>query len=150
MKIFKFCIIILLSIVLTVNAYTQCISYARGIAKPKLAPFIHDGNYNATFIEEGESAELYKTFFSGQEYRLVFDAVENLPKNVRIRILDEQKNIIFDNADHNYAYVWDFESQTTETLTIHIKIPENNPENDTFVGGCVAILFGVKPEGKRN
>ena len=128
---------------------SQCIGFARSIAKPKLAPFIHDGNYNGTFIEEGESAELYKTFFKGEEYRLVFDAVESLPKNVRIRVLDEKKSVIFDNADHNYAYVWDFVSQTTETLTIHIKVPEGNPESATLVGGCIAILFGIKSEGKR-
>ena len=149
MKILKFCAIIFLFFILATNIYAQCIGFARSIAKPKLAPFIHDGNYNATFIEEGESAELYKTFFKGQEYRLVFDAVENLPKNIRIRILNEQRHIIFDNADHNYAYIWDFESQTTETLTIHIKIPESNTESDTLVGGCMSILFGVKSEGKR-
>ena len=149
MKIYKFCTIILLFFILATNSNAQCIGFARSMAKPKLVPYIHDGNYNATFIEEGESAELYKTFFKGQEYRMVFDAVENLPRNVRIRILDAQRNIIFDNADHNYAYVWDFESKTNETLTIHIKVPESNPENDTLIGGCIAVLFGVKSEGKR-
>ena len=149
MKIFKYCIITLFFFILATVISAQCIGFARSIAKPKLAPYIHDGNYNATFIEEGESAELYKTFFKGQEYRMVLGVVENLPKNVRIRILDAQKNVIFDNADHNYAYVWDFESKTNETLTIHIKIPESNPENDTFIGGCITVLFGVKSEGKR-
>ncbi len=123
------------------DTFSQCISFARNIAKPQLAPFIHDGNYNATYMEEGETAELYKTFFEGEEYRLVVATVESLPK-LRIRIMDDQRNIIFDNADHKFAHVWDFQAKTTGTLIIHIKVPDNL-EKTTVQGGCVAILFGV-------
>lgn len=124
------------------DVFSQCISFARNIAKPQLAPFIHDGNYNATFMEEGESAELYKTFFEGEEYRLVVATVESLPK-LRIRILDDQRNIVFDNADHQYAQVWDFDAKTTGTLIVHIKVPDDK-QSTSVRGGCVAILFGVK------
>ena len=127
---------------------SQCVSFARGIAKPLLAPFIHDGNYNATFMEEGESAELHKTFFRGEKYRLAFAAVEALPKNIRIRILNDQMKVIFDNAEHNYVYVWDFESESTENLIIHVKIPEN-PQSDIIKGGCIAVMFGIEQIDKR-
>lgn len=130
------------------HGWSQCISFARSIAKPQLAPYIHDGNYNATFLEEGETAELYKTFFEGEEYRLVVAAVESLPK-LRIRILDDQRNVIFDNAEHQYAQVWDFVAKTTGTMIVHIKVPDKG-DSDTVTGGCVAILFGIKSDnGKR-
>lgn len=124
------------------NAQAQCISFARNIAKPQLAPFIHDGNYNATYMEEGESAELYKTFFAGEEYRLVVATVESLPK-LRIRILDDQRNVIFDNADHQFAQVWDFEAKSSGTMIVYINVPDTK-QKSTVLGGCVAILFGVK------
>lgn len=131
------------------QAWTQCISFARSIAKPQLAPYIHDGNYNATFMEEGESADLYKTFFEGEEYRLVVAAVESLPK-LRIRVLDDQRNEIFDNANHQFAQVWDFVAKTTGTMIVHIDVPDQK-KSETITGGCVAILFGIKSgdNGKR-
>lgn len=143
--------IFLLVVLLSGSAqgWSQCISFARSIAKPQLAPFIHDGNYNATFMEEGETADLYKTFFEGEEYRLVVAAVESLPK-LRIRVLDEQRNVVFDNADHQHVQVWDFVAKTTGTMIVHIDVPDQK-ESDTVTGGCVAILFGIKSDsnGKR-
>jgi hypothetical protein len=133
----------------SINVDSQCIPFAKTIAKPKLAPFTHDGNYNATFMEEGETVELSKTFFSGQEYRLVFAAVEAIPKKVRIRILNEQMKVLFDNADYNYTYIWDFRAETTENLIVHLKIPENENSNK-IIGGCVAIMFGIKIPDKRS
>ncbi|MDR2928201.1 MAG: hypothetical protein LBV41_08400 [Cytophagaceae bacterium] len=150
MKIHKFSIFCLFFVFIgTINNEAQCIAFARGVAKPKILPFVHDGNYNATFIEEGESAELYKTFFEGQTYRLVVAATETLPKNIRIRILNEQRKVMFDNAEHGYVYVWDFEAQTSETLIVHAKVPEGNPESPTIAGGCLAIMFGIKSDVKR-
>ena len=129
--------------VTTVNTQQQCLSFARGIVRPMLSPYIHDGNYTATFIEEGESADLHKTFFKGEKYRLVFAAVDALPKNVRIRLLDENNAIFFDNAEHDYVYVWDFELEATERLIVRINIPDSN--ETTIRGGCMAVLFGIVP-----
>jgi len=129
----------------SINA--QCLSFAKLVAKPQLAPFTHDGNYNATLMEEGETAELNKTFFSGQEYRLVLATVDALPKNIRIRLLNQQRKVIYDNADHNYTYVWDFKLETTENLIIHIKIPDE--DGDKIRVGCIAIMFGIKMSEKQ-
>jgi hypothetical protein len=124
----------------------QCVSFARNIAKPMLEPFVHDGNYNATYMEEGESAELYKTFFKDEEYRLVVASVENLPQ-LRIRVLDENRQVVFDNAEHNFTNIWEFKSESTNNMIVHIKVPDKG--GDTLAGGCVAILFGIKPAGRR-
>ncbi|GAO28654.1 hypothetical protein [Geofilum rubicundum] len=126
----------------------QCISFARNIAKPLLEDYIHDGNYNATYMEEGESAELYKTFFQDEEYRLVVSGVESLPQ-IHIRLLDDQRNVIFDNANHDFAQVWDFKAETTGTLIVYLKIPDSE-EGTQITGGCIAILFGVESTGRRN
>lgn len=136
---------LVLSIAFIEPSQAQCISFARNVVKPLLDPYIHDGNYNATYMEEGESAELYKTFFKGESYRLVVKGVDDLPQ-VHIRLLDNQRNIIFDNANHNFVNVWNFAAENTGTMIVHISIPEKEG-GGKIVGGCVAILFGV--ENKR-
>jgi len=148
MKIVK-CSLLIVGLFFSVQIVNaQCLSFAKSIAKPKLEPYTHDGNFNATIIEEGESAELNKTFFSGEEYRLVLAAMDALPKNIRIRVLNQQRKVIFDNADHDYAYIWDFKAESTESLIVHIKVPED-VDSDVIKGGCIAIMFGIKMAEKR-
>jgi hypothetical protein len=148
MIVIRNCFLFLVFLFFGLNANSQCIAFAKTIAKPKLEPYTHDGNYSATYIEEGESVEISKTFFSGQEYRLVFATVESMPKNARIRILDQQMKVVFDNADHDYTYIWDFKAESTESLIIHIKIPEDE-QSDKIKSGCIAIMFGIKIADKR-
>lgn len=142
----KWYIFLLFLFALTVSSSAQCISFARNIAKPKLAPFVHDGNYNAAYMEEGESAELYKTFFQGEEYRLVVTGIESLPR-LRIRLLDDRRDVVFDNADHNFVQEWDFTAYTTGTMIVQVRVTDDG--NDNYTGGCVAIMFGVKASGRR-
>ena len=129
------------------QAQSPCHSFARNIAKPLLEDFIHDGNYNATYLEEGESAELYKTFYEGQSYRLVVAVVDQLP-SARVRLLDSKRNVVFDNANYEMASVWDFVAESTGTMIVQIKLPEPADEAN-IVGGCIAILFGVENTGRR-
>lgn len=148
MRIVKLFIIALLMCTVGTAVNAQCVNFARLVVKPQLEPFTHDGNYNATLLEEGESVELSKTFFSGEEYRLVLGVVDALPKNIRIRILNSKRQVVFDNADHKYTYVWDFRPETTDNLLIHIKIPEDE-NSDKIRGGCIAIMFGIKMSDKK-
>ncbi len=126
----------------SMQGHAQCIGFAKNIARPLLGDFVHDGNYSATILGEGESAELYKTFFEGVEYRLVVAGVNTLPQ-IRITVTDMHKMVLFDNAHHNFSQKWDFYMQTTQKLVVKIKVLEND-DAETNTGGCVAILFGVK------
>ena len=78
----KFSIIILaiigLFFVSPQTASAQCKEFAKTTCKPDLLPYVHDGIYNATVLSEGETVELYKTFYSGQEYRIVVCADNDL------------------------------------------------------------------------
>ena len=143
----RFLLVLFLLFLLLGSASGQCVSFARNIAKPLLQEFIHDGNYNATYMAEGESAELYKTFFEDEEYRLVVAAVDSLPP-LHVRLMDDQRNVVFDNANHDFAMVWDFTAETTGTMIVYVKIPENE-QGSQITGGCIAILFGVKSTGRR-
>ena len=77
----------------------QCKNFAKKICKLELLPYVHDGIYNATVLSEGETAELYKTFYSGQEYRVTICGDENLPP-VQFQVLDAERNVLYDNTPY--------------------------------------------------
>lgn len=127
--------------------HAQCFSFAKNVCKPALGDYVHDGNYNATMLSDGESADLYKTFFSGQKYRVVIGKVKSLP-NIRFQVINQNDDVLFDNSDHNYTLSWDFEVETTQQLIIHLEVDEPDENANAQVSGCVAILFGIE-ERKR-
>ncbi len=132
-------------ILITISEFTdaQCFSYAKHVCKSSLGEYIHDGNYNATVLGEGETAEVYKTFFSGQKYRVAICKVDSLP-DVFFKIIDNENNILFDSRRHNKTLYWDFEIETTQQLIVHVKVAEKDPNSKTKVSGCLSILFGIK------
>ena len=125
------------------QAEAQCFSYARGMCKSELKEFVHDGNYNATILSEGETAEIYKTFFSGQEYRVVVCKVDSLPP-VNFKVIDGEDNILFDSEKQGGANVWDFKVESTQQLIIHVEVSEKDKNSKEKTAGCVSILFGIK------
>jgi hypothetical protein len=60
-------VLVLLLSVTTINVDAQCKAFAKKVCLPELAPYVHDGNYHAAILVEGEEAELYKTFYSDME-----------------------------------------------------------------------------------
>jgi hypothetical protein len=137
--------LLLLAALLTVN-YTvqaQCKGFAKKICKQELTPYIHDGNYHAAILTEGEEAELYKTFYSGQNYRIAVCGAEPLTK-IEFQVIDAYKNLLYDNRDHNNVMSWDFKLDASQQLKIVIKVPVTNKQAEYPFSSCVAIMFGFK------
>ncbi len=131
---------------LTVSSYTvnaQCKTFAKKICKAELGAYIHDGNYHAAILTEGEEAELYKTFYSDQDYRLSICGNNNLPP-IEFKILDSNKNVLYSNKDSDYAKSWDFKLESSQQLKLVVKVTTFEQGSDTPASGCVAILFGFK------
>lgn len=126
------------------DASSQCVGFARAVVKPELSPYIHDGNYNATILGEGESVVLRKTVFEGQKYRIVVEGVPELP-GLRFRVVDSGSQVLFDNALYDYATSWDFDVQDTRTISVEVTVREDDNPNRS-IGGCVAVLFGLDME----
>ncbi len=130
-----------------VKGMAQCKNFAKRICRLELTPYIHDGNYNAAVLTEGEDAELFKTFYSGQEYRVAVCGSESLEK-IEFQILDVERRLLYTNATDDYKTYWDFKVEATQQLIIFVKI-HNNPGSEdagTLESGCVAILFGLKAD----
>lgn len=134
---------------LTFSSFTgeaQCKNFAKKVCKLELAPFIHDGNFNAAILTEGEDAELFKTFYAGQEYRISVCGSESLAK-VEFQVLDVQRKVLYTNSSRNFSPSWDFKVEATQQLIISVKVHSNPAaQPEELASGCVAIMFGLKPD----
>jgi len=126
---------------LSVNG--QCKAFAKRTCLPELGSYIHDGNYHATVLSEGEEAELYKTFYSDMEYRLSICGDEALPA-VQFTVIDAEKKILFSSKESNNAKTWDFKLESSQQLRLVIKVSSSGQQGGIPATGCVAIMFGFK------
>ena len=140
-KIFGIVIIAFLFIALPNMVDAQCKNFAKKICKLELLPYVHDGIYNATVLSEGETAELYKTFYSGQEYRISICGDETLPP-IQFQVLDAERNVLYDNKKHQYAKSWDFKLESSKQLIISIQVQTSDELSDQILSGCVSVLVG--------
>ncbi|MCF8222479.1 MAG: hypothetical protein K9J25_04975 [Bacteroidales bacterium] len=125
------------------NANAQCKGFAKKICKAELGEYTHDGNYHAAILVEGEEAELYKTFYSDQDYRVAICGSDNLPA-VEFKVMDASKNILYSNAENDYSRTWDFKLESSQQLKLVVKVTTFENESDDPASGCVAIMFGFK------
>jgi len=139
--------LIILTILALVPFYgnAQCKSFAKKVCKLELTPYIHDGNFNAAVLTEGEDAELYKTFYAGQNYRIYICGSDALP-DIEFQVLDVNRNVLYDNRKNDYSRLWDFKLQSSQQLIISLRVKNSEEETDELISGCVAIMFGIKDE----
>jgi hypothetical protein len=123
------------------NGVSQCKSFAKKVCMLELVPFVHDGIYNAAMLSEGEYVELYKAFYSGQDYRIAICGADDIPK-VNFQVLDKDKNVLYDNKKYDYDRVWDFTLDSSQLLTIVIQVETSDQLSDEISNGCVAVLVG--------
>lgn len=136
-----FILTLIISVNYSVNA--QCKGFAKKQCKLDLIPYIHDGNYHAAILTEGEEAELYKTFYSGQNYRIAVCGAEALGP-VEFQIIDAYKNVLYDNRNNKNSSTWDFKLESSQQLKIAVKVPAGKGDSEYPASGCVAIMFGFK------
>lgn len=139
---FRALIIIIAFSFISFSGWSQCKGFAKKICKVELSPYIHDGNYHAAILTEGEEAELYKTFYSDQEYRIAICGSDALPP-VQFKIIDNQRKVLYDNVSNDYSQTWDFKLESSQQLKISVKVlvSEENPDMAPQ-SGCVSIMFG--------
>ncbi len=140
-RIIPLIIITLLLPALSVNG--QCKAFAKKICLPELGSYTHDGNYHAAVLNEGEEAELFKTFYSDMEYRLSVAGEENLPP-VEFTVYDADSNVLYSNKENGLAGTWDFRLESSQQLRFSIRVPTASQQGSTPAGGCVAIMFGFR------
>ena len=126
------------------NVHSQCKAFVRQNCVPKLHPYIHDGSYQAVMMSEGEEAEVFKTIFAGQKYRLFVCADKFLP-TIEFIVSDARQNILFDNSKNNNVKHWDFRPAASQQIKVTIRVPKSSKQSDDeeIISECVGILFGL-------
>ena len=119
----------------------QCEKMAKSTIK-NLFPFRFNGQLNSMVLSEGEIAELNIVFSGGIKYRILSKGGIGIG-DLAIRIYDRKHVLVYDNADHSMAQIWDFENKATQNFTIEVKFPIGDEGYNAVTGrGCVAIAIG--------
>ena len=129
----------------SLDAQAQCKAFVKSDCLPQLEPYIHDGSYQAVMMSEGEEAEVYKTIFAGQQYRL-YICVDNILPDVEFVVSDIHRKILFDNRKNGNVKVWEFKPDASQQIKITIRIPKTKKQNSSeqeIAFGCVGMLFGL-------
>jgi hypothetical protein len=125
--------------VMTVVTNAQCKVYAKKNCLPRVAPFTHNGQLNSATLIAGQKVQLEMTFYSGQNYRILVCAQDVLGK-IDFRLLDTDKNVVFDSRDNNSPDHWDFNLKSTQQLFVEVEVPKSDSPNGIVPSGCVALL----------
>lgn len=119
----------------------QCKQFTKKYCLPSIEPFTYNGQLNSAVLNEGDIAELLLTFYSGQSYRIMICNQEMLG-SLQFKLLDTERNLIFDNKDHDSVQLWDFKANSTQQLIVQVFVPEQEKRVDMVASGCVSILVG--------
>lgn len=144
-KILPIILSLAFTVILAHPAVAQCKSFAKKLCKMELTGYTHDGNYHAAILTEGEEAELYKTFYEGQKYRLAVCGSDALPP-IEFQVMDSYKNVLYSNTGQNASSTWDFSMESSQQLKILVKVPVSSQDAEFPNSGCVAIMFGFDDE----
>lgn len=141
LKIFTIAFALVFSTANVLNS--QCKSYIKKNCLPKLAPYTNSGQLNKTVLFPGDKAEIMLTFYSGLSYRLVVCSEVILGK-VGYKVLDTDRNLIFDSSKEKDKTSFDFKVASTQQLIVEIDVPNLAVEPEILPQGCVAVVVGYK------
>lgn len=134
---------VLVSLVAPEAATAQCKGFAKSLCKKELGSYLHDGNYHAAILVEGEEAELYKTFYSELDYRMAICGADGMPP-VQFSVFDATGKELYSNKEGGLNNIWDFKLEASQQLKIVVKVTTFPTREQLPTSGCVAIMFGFK------
>ncbi|NBC82093.1 MAG: hypothetical protein GVY19_01810 [Bacteroidetes bacterium] len=109
--------------------------------------FYYSRQSKSALFERGQISELRIVAYGGEEYYVSVCANRKW-KNMRFRILEDNENrtVLYDNADNEYAEDITFENENTRNIIIEVITPE--PESASEVGEqrCVGVVIMFRPK----
>lgn len=143
-----FCFLFIIAIFpLAFRTKAQCKGYAKENCFPKLAPFTLDGQVSSAILLAGNKIQTEMILYSDQNYRVLVCAQGVLGK-VSFKMLDMDKNIIFNSKENGDTDHWDFNLQSTQQVIIEVEAPSVNSPDGYVPRGCVALIVGFKEKSK--
>lgn len=137
-KIFNITLIVLSMLVLPQFVKAQADTLVKVCSKHMKVPYISDGQQYQTILNGDEVAEFHATFYGGSVYRVVGCSGLN-DGNLVYTVYDQERNLLFTNADHENAPYWDFKFTGTMDCIIEAKLDAKSAES-----GFAIMLIGFK------
>ena len=98
--------------------------------------YISDGQVYQAFVDAEQSAEFKVTLYGKSWYRIATSA--GIKDNyVIFNVYDQERNLLFSNADYDNEPYWDF--FIDNTLDVYV---EAYLDIDKKVSGCLVLLIG--------
>jgi hypothetical protein len=98
--------------------------------------FSWDGRYWRAEIYNGETTEVYYTFFKNLRYRLIPCGSSDQKSALRMRIYNANRALLLDTGKQDERTYWDLELSSTQLLIIELYYPQGD--------GCAALIIGHK------
>jgi hypothetical protein len=127
------------------SAIAQCNTFVKKKCMPKILPFTHNGQLNASTLAAGQSSDYNMTFYAGQAYRILVCS-EPILGDVTFKVLDQSKKVVFDSKDNDYPDFWDFKVKNTQQFIVHVDIPRSESGASVPPSGCVSVMVGFKKD----
>ncbi len=129
---------LLAAIFLSAGAFAQCDTIADICGKHMTADFLSDGQNYRALLRAEEMAEFDIVLYGGSTYRI--SGCSGLSDgNLVFTILDQERNIIFSNEDHEMAPYWDFSVSSTLDAIVEARLKPSDAES-----GCAVMLIGFR------
>lgn len=121
------------------SAFSQCENVADECTDHLTENYISDGQFYRALLYSDQVAEFETTLFGGNStYRIAACSGDN-DGNLIFRIYDEERNLLFTNAEYSNAPYWDFVVSSTMNCTIEAQLDLNRLES-----GCAVLVIGFK------
>lgn len=120
------------------GAFAQCDDVALECRESLTTNYISDGQFYRALLYSDQVAEFETTLFGANTYRVAACSSAQ-PGSLIFRIYDEERNLLFTNADYSNAPYWDFVVSNTMNCTIEAQLDPNRAES-----GCSVLVIGFK------
>ena len=130
-------------IALGVQLNAQCRSYVKNNCEDKLEDYLISGRMYGGYVSQGQELELNVVLNGGQKYRLINCSKPSFG-TIQLQLLDSKGNIVFDNADHEFAQSWDFDVKSTQEFKVRTIIPSASKSHGSSVRDCSILIIGSK------
>lgn len=100
--------------------------------------YLSDGQHYRALLLTDQVAEFNATLYGGTTYRLAACSGTQ-DGNLRFRVFDKERNLIFKNDEFQNAPHWDFQVESTLDVIVEAEL-------DPIAGssGCAVMLMGFK------
>jgi len=118
-------------------SFGQCDEIAKSGETNFTSEYVSDGQTYRALLVDDQMAEFNSVFFAETTYRI--SAASNKEKGIVFNVLDQNRNVLFTNADHQNADYWDFQVENTINCIIEAQLDQSVQNS-----GCAVLLIGFK------